>query len=456
MTGRILIVDDTPLNIKVLATKLGREYFEVLQAENGPAALEIAATEKPDMILLDVMMPGMDGYEVCRRLKADEATRHVPVVMVTALTDVSDRIRGLEAGADDFLSKPVNDVALFARVRSLLRLKMMMDEWRMRESTSSQLGLTAQNFGIDLQNLVGARILLLDQKTVERDRIAAALQADMASLEIADDLASAVHLAQTQPFDLVIGSLLLEQEDGLKLCGALRSHEKARHVPILLVADDSDIGRVAKGLDLGANDYILVPIDVNELKARVRTQVRQKRTYDRLRGNYEANMTLAVTDPLTGAFNRRYLDAHLPRLLERAYGDGRPLSLLMLDIDHFKQVNDRFGHPVGDVVLKEVAARIQRYVRSVDFVARIGGEEFIVVMPETGAETAAQIAERLRLVIAGQPIAAAVDGGSLPVTISLGLATTGATPDPAESLIKRADDALYRAKQGGRNRVEWG
>src|SRR5215831_8404741 len=140
MSGRVLVVDDIEANVKLLEAKLSSEYFDVLTAYNGPAALEIADRELPDVILLDVMMPGMDGFKVCRTLKATPRTADVPVVMVTALSDVANRLCGLEAGADDFLTKPVNDVALFARVRSLVRLKRMMEELRLREGICRQFG----------------------------------------------------------------------------------------------------------------------------------------------------------------------------------------------------------------------------------------------------------------------------------------------------------------------------
>src|SRR5438128_65999 len=140
MTARVLVVDDVELNVRLLTAKLTSEYFEVLSADNGPTALVMTEAELPDIILLDVMMPRMDGFEVCRRLKANPRTADIPVVMVTALSDVADRLRGLEAGADDFLTKPVNDTALFARVRSLVRLKRTMDELRLREEVCRQFG----------------------------------------------------------------------------------------------------------------------------------------------------------------------------------------------------------------------------------------------------------------------------------------------------------------------------
>src|SRR5207248_1415631 len=210
MTARVLVVDDVELNGKLLEAKRSSEYFEVIVADNGPVALELAETEMPDIILLDVMMPVMDGFEVCRRLKSNPRTADVPVVMVTALSDVADRLRGLESGADEFLTKPVNDTALFARVRSLIRLKRMMEELRLRSQW--------------------------------------------------------------------------------------RAAEATRQLPILLIADPGEVSRLSKGLDLGANDYLVRPVDRNELLARVRTQIRRKRLQDRLHENYNHSLSLALTD----------------------------------------------------------------------------------------------------------------------------------------------------------------
>src|SRR5512142_1073486 len=167
MTARVLVVDDVDLNIKLLEAKLSSEYFEVVSAQNGPTALEVADAEVPDIILLDVMMPRMDGFEVCRRLKANPRTTDIPVVMVTALSDIADRLRGLEAGADDFLTKPVNDIALFARVRSLIRLKRMMDEWRMREHTSGEFGVIKSDSSEFNESADHARILVVEDSPVD-------------------------------------------------------------------------------------------------------------------------------------------------------------------------------------------------------------------------------------------------------------------------------------------------
>ena len=454
MTARILIVDDTPLNLKLLAAKLTRDYYIVTTAENGPDALAKIDLDPPDIVLLDVMMPEMDGFEVCRRIKADPQSAHIPVVMLTALSDVTDRVTGLEAGADDFLTKPINDVALMSRVRSLLRLKMIMDEWRLREKTSSQFISRDAVPPPPSADIKGCRVLLLEDSAVEQDFIRQTLQALAAEVEVADKVADAASMARTGYYDMVFASLDLKAEDGLQICAQLRTHDTTRQLPILLLANDNDMIKVSKGLDLGANDYLLRPLDANELVARTRTQLKHKRHYDFLRRNYESSLTLALVDPLTGAFNRRYLDAHLPRMLGRTNSTTKPLAVLMIDIDHFKKVNDTYGHGSGDIVLKTTVDRISNGVRPSDLVARMGGEEFVVIMPETQLEAAHSIADRLRERIAQTPIPLPGFPEPLTITISIGCASIDRDQDSTvEALLGRADAALYKAKGTGRNRV---
>jgi two-component system cell cycle response regulator len=454
MTARILVVDDTPLNVKLLSAKLEHEYYVVDAAANGLEALARIDNEPPDLVLLDIMMPQMDGFEVCRRIKANPATTHIPVVMVTALSDVADRVRGLEAGADDFLTKPANDLALMARVRSLLRLKTLMDEWQLRQKTELQFTGDNGPYSGDAVSMEGSRILLLEEEGGDRDFVVKTLTDQSSHVDIVEKIGDAASMARTGYYDIVFASLNLRNEDSLKVCSQLRSHELTRHIPIVLIATESDMARIAKGFDLSANDYILRPIDTNELIARARTQLRHKRHYDNLHKNYETSLSLALVDPLTGAFNRRYVEAHLPRMLAQAQRTKKELSALMIDIDHFKKINDTYGHAAGDEALKSIVGRMVNNVRPSDLVARLGGEEFIVIMPETQASVAQHIADRLRAKIGETPIPLEGHAEPLPVTISIGCATTeGKTGETQASLIERADAALYKAKQGGRNRV---
>lgn len=450
MTARVLVVDDVELNVKLLEAKLASEYFEVLSAYNGVAALDLAEREPPDIILLDVMMPRMDGFEVCRRLKANPRTTDIPVVMVTALSDVADRLRGLEAGADDFLTKPVNDIALFARVRSLVRLKRMMEELRLREEICGRFG--SRDGGGSYDDAAPAKVMLLEERGFAATRLADTLAPIASSVIRADSCAEAAGMLDGS-IELIIASLSMPDGDTLRLVSQWRATEAYRQLPILLLANDGELPQLAKGLDLGANDYLIRPVDRNELLARSRTQIRRKHLQDRLRENYRRSLSLALTDELTGLYNRRYVLAHLEELVARSdvYGDNA--AVMMIDIDHFKGVNDRHGHQAGDDVLRQLAARALRGMRNVDLVARLGGEEFLVVMPETNLPAAVVAAERLRHSVAAEPFLLQGSGTVLPVTVSIGVAVLAESSDSVEALLKRADEALYAAKNGGRNRV---
>jgi two-component system cell cycle response regulator len=449
MSARVLVVDDVDVNVRLLEAKLSSEYFTVTTASSGEEALRLARSEHPDIILLDVMMPEMDGFEVCRRLKADPLTDEIPVVMVTALSEVADRVRGLQSGADDFLTKPVNDVALFARVRSLVRLKRMMEEWRLREEVYGRFD-TVIDDGRPKEDMSPANVVLWEETDFAADRVTEMLQPTAQVLRPKN--AEQLREMADSTIDLVILSLTSEQ-DALRLVAQLRGSEASRLVPILLIADGEDLPRLAKGLDLGANDYIVRPVDRNELSARARTQVRRKRLQDRLQDNYQRSLALALTDSLTGLYNRRYLLAHLDGLMVRAAEGAQGPAMLMLDLDFFKRVNDAHGHAAGDAVLREVAGRIARHVRNFDLVARYGGEEFVVVMPETQLAVAAMVAERLRNVIASKPITLGDGLGEISVTISVGIAVTREGGDNATAMLQRADKALYEAKGRGRNCV---
>jgi len=452
MSARILVVDDLVPNVRLLEAKLAREYFEVLTASSGAEALEIAAAENPDIVLLDVMMPEMDGFEVCRRLKADPDTMHIPVVMVTALNDAVDRVQGLEAGADDFLSKPINDVALLARVRSLLRLKLMLDELRLREVTGSGFGIAEGR--PEQTNGLGGRILVIEDREVYARNIEQAL-ADDHIVVITADAEEALHELRTGEPDLLVVSLGLRAQDGLRLCSQMRSMDEGRHVPQLILVDDSpaDLERLIKGLDFGVNDYLIRPIDPNELKARVRTQVRHRRFQSRLRANVQMSVAMAVTDSLTGVHNRNYLESHLGNLVQRALRDGKSAALLMLDLDRFKEINDSHGHAAGDEALKEFTIRVRREIRGIDLLARFGGEEFVVLMPDADAAQGQAVAERLRQLVAEEPFRLNYSGIDIPVTVSIGVAISQRDTDTGEDMLRRADEALYAAKNQGRNRV---
>ena len=449
MTARILVVDDIEANVRLLQAKLSAEYYDVLTASDGATALASAAADQPDLILLDVMMPGLDGFEVCRRLKDDAATRHIPVVLITALDGREDRITWLEAGADDFLTKPVDDVILFARVKSLTRLKSVIEELRKREESGRRLGLLEG--AAARVRAGGGRVLIVDDSPRQAERIAGELAGEHRPM-IEADAAKALAVARG-PVDLIIVNAASTGFDGLRFVAQARSDVSSRSLPILAVVDPHDKARLVKALDLGVNDILARPIDPQELAARSRTLIRHKRYTDFLRDRLDHSLEMAVTDPLTGLHNRRYMAGQLEPLVAHAARGGAPAAVLVLDIDHFKAINDTFGHDCGDEVLREFAVRLATNVRAVDLPCRFGGEEFVVIMPETGVEDAHRIAERIRGHVAGSPFRVLDGREALQVTISIGVAATSGAGDTAEALLKRADEALYDAKQSGRNRV---
>ena len=449
MTARILVIDDVEANVRLLEAKLTLEYYEVLTGHDGPTALILAAAEQPDIILLDVMMPGMDGFETCRRLKADPLTRHIPVVLVTALDGREERIKGLDAGADDFVTKPIDDVILMARVRSLVRLKAVMDELREREESGRRMGVDSDAAG--RLRAAGGRVLILDDNPNQAEKIARQLAVEHRPIVEADPVAAMI--IARGPIDLAIVNIATDGFDGLRLVAQLRSTEATRRLPILAVVDPSDRPRLIKALELGVNDILSRPVDEEELAARARTQIKRKRYADFLRQKLDYSLEMAVTDALTGLHNRRYMAGQLQALVSRANHSGPGVAVLVLDIDHFKAVNDGFGHDAGDEVLREFAVRMATNVRAIDLPCRLGGEEFVVVMPETSLEDALRIAERIRRDVAEAPFAVMGGREHLTVTISIGVAASSGPAETPEALLKRADEGVYEAKSRGRNRV---
>jgi two-component system cell cycle response regulator len=449
MTARILIVDDVPANTRLLEAKLAADYYQICAALDGVSALALAQSWQPDLILLDVMMPGMDGFECCRRLKDDPATMHIPVVMVTALGEPAERVRGLESGADDFLTKPVELETLMARVRGLVRLKRLLDEWRARGETARALGLGMASPPRPL--IAGARVLVVDDWDAGAQTVQDALTLEGVLPARARDVNAALWMTANLQFDLIVLSLSMTAGDPLMLASRLRAADATHETPLLIIAEPDMNARLLRSFDLGANDWLLRPVDENELRARARNQLRRKFYQDRLREDLGHALEMALTDPLTGLYNHRYLMRHLQGLL--AARQPASVAVLMLDVDNFKSVNDELGHATGDQALRHIASVLRSNTRVFDSLARYGGEEFVVVMPGANEAEAMVAAERLRIAVEalnfeGEP------GRTRPLTISIGVACCNRVGVSAEALLRAADQSLYGAKRAGRNRVE--
>jgi two-component system, cell cycle response regulator len=451
MTGRVLVVDDVLANVKLLQARLAAEYFEVLIARSGEEALKVLQSECADVVLLDVMMPGMDGFELCRRIKTATRTMHVPVVMVTALDQTCDRVQGLEAGADDFITKPVDAIALITRVKNLARLKTLNDEMMLRMATARQNGVLPSAALAWPKAESGGRILLVeDGKRTVRQVLAALGQ--LHEVQVEANVPAALARIADKPCDLMIISLNLAAADGLRLCSQVRALERTRHLPVIVIVQPGEDARLLRALDMGVDDYLTRPVDRNELLARVRTQMKRKGQFDYWRGRLEESVELTVTDALTGLYNRRSMQTRCAVLAEQAQTTGQPLSLVLVDIDNFNSINAAYGHNAGDSILRGFATRLRDHARSIDLVCRISGEQFVIIMPNSSLEAACQTAERLRACIAAEPFQATGET-TLKVTASVGVAALDEAHAALEGLFKRADRALYVAKQGGRNKV---
>ena len=450
MTAKILIVDDAPSSAILMSTRMEGEYFETLTAGDGVEALRVAREWRPDLVLLDVMMPCMDGFEACRQLKAEPETAHLPVVMVTALDALGDRLRGLEAGADEFLTKPVDRETLLARLKGLLRLKRLSDEWRTRVETMRSLGLGTA-LTTDPAGEKPSALIVADWElgvAAVRDTLAG----DGIATTLARGTDAATEAFADAEFDLVIIDLALVTGDPLRLVSRLRADERTRDIPILALAGAADRQLVVRAFNVGVNDWVTRPLDRHELTLRARNQIRRRLYQRRLREDFDRALALAVSDPLTDLPNRHYLLNYLDKLAEG--GQSAPVAALYIDLDHFKRVNDRFGHEIGDDALRLVAAAMRKEIRAANLAARYGGEEFVVILPGANAEQAMAAAERLRAAVVALVFRPEGAAAPFPLTVSIGVAAAEAGWTDGRALLRRADQALYVAKEKGRNRVE--
>lgn len=452
MTGKILIVDDLLPNIKLLEAKLSGEYYNVLSAKSGIEAIEILEKETVDVILLDVMMPEIDGFETCKRIKINPKTSHIPVVIVTALSDIDDRVNGLKAGADDFLTKPINEIALFARIKSLLRLKAITDELMIRNKSLNALGANTEDLNLDKSFLQDAKIILYDDDIAESSMIKKSLEENGCKVVLYNKSEDINKEIPSNDVDMIIISNLLADNDALRMSSQIRNTEMLKKIPIMLAVDEEQMNVIPKAFEIGVNDYIISPIDINELIARCNTQIKRKKFQERLSLELQENLTLAIKDNLTGVYNRRYYDIHCKQVIETSNKEKKPMAICVLDIDHFKKINDTYGHKTGDDVIKQVSSIVTNSIRVTDNLIRYGGEEFVIIINNINEEQALKIAERIRRNVSEYEFIKPDNSGIFNVTVSIGV--TMLNPEDNEiTIFQRADSNLYQAKQTGRNKV---
>lgn len=453
MAGKILIADALATNRIVLKARLASTQHEILQASGAAETLALARQDRPAAILTAADLPGLPATGLCRALRADPLTRDIPLLLIAATPDAGLRLEALQAGAAEVLARPVDEALLQARLRSLLRERQALDQQALREATAQALGFRDGAADFSGPGLVG----LVSQRPDEALRWKRRLQPVTADrlLVIDRDAALTPRDVGASPDVFILASDARQPSDALRLLAELRARPATRHAVICLALPAGAGEAAAMALDLGAGDVLDMEAPVDEIILRVRRQVLARRRAERVRNALTDGARLALIDPLTGLHNRRYGLPHLARIAERAQDSGKGFAVLLADIDRFKAVNDTLGHAAGDLVLAEVARRLCDGLRPGDLAARIGGEEFLIVLADCTGASARAAAERLRRGVGSRPVSLR-DGASVTVTLSIGLSLGGAHApggaDP-EALLAQADRALMAAKAEGRDQV---
>ncbi|WP_299370693.1 diguanylate cyclase [uncultured Tateyamaria sp.] len=458
MHGKVLVVDPIATNRIVLRVKLAASHYDMDQAGSIADAIRAMGKSRPDIILCADTLPDGGPLKLMNRMRKAGLHGKVPLIVLGNGCDGDTRIRLLGAGAEDVLEKPLDDSFLLARIRSVIRAFASATEWKLRDGTSRALGFAEPSTQFGPAQSV--RVVARDQARLESWR-PALCENTRATVASCTPAAAVEHRSKDKAAD---GFVLVVEPDAsadmLGLLATIRSNASTRHSVILVVQVDPDCKLGAQMLDMGANDVMAFHRDPSEVALRLETLLARKRMSDALRDTVRTGIEAALIDPLTGLHNRRYAMPHLARIADRATRSGRPFAVMVADMDHFKKINDTHGHAAGDAVLVDTARRLRENLRAVDMVARIGGEEFLIVMPGAGLQDAKNAAQRLCQIVRDTPFEVPGSSADVTATISIGMTvcdpaktaalTVAHTP---ESLLDRADKALYGAKAKGRDCV---
>lgn len=451
--AKILIVDDEPTNVKLLTAKLSRENIETFKAYGGEEALEKAVRLTPDLILLDIMMPDMNGYEVTRRIKNNPQISHIPIILLTALSGSEDKMKGLEAGAEEFLTKPVNTVELMARINSMLRLKQYREQLAIRTESEENFSKTSHKKETLKEEMDLFRVLLVDDDERDIRLIQSILHGQPYKIIVTGNGDDVISLAIREKIDLILLDILLPGLDGFEVCRRLKKMDETRDIQIILITCLRDLESKIKGTETGADDFIVKPIDGRYLRARIMVLLKHKAYLDKLRSHYEIALNSAMKDGLTGLYNQTYFKKFLEFEVKRSIRQRYPTALIMIDLDDFKHYNDTLGHLAGDRIIYEVGRIIKKTVREIDMPARYGGEEFAVVLPYADKKSAFNIAKRIQKAIQSYDFPNETVSPLCKITASMGIAVCPSSAVTTEELIEKADSMLYKAKKEGKNRV---
>ncbi|MDO5758753.1 MAG: diguanylate cyclase [Rhodobacterales bacterium] len=462
MSGKILIVDAVATNRIVLKVKLSAAHFDVSQATSAADALTIARAVRPDMIIVGAALPDMECVDLIAALRAAPWTGVIPIVALLSLDTPEERVNALKAGADDVITQPQEERIILARLRALLRQHHALQDMRLNAGTDYTTGFAEAQGGFARPG----RITLLGAKICDavalRTRLRSVCRHQITALQAGGPVTKTPGAPAADVFVLLISGAaddMATNERGRELMAELRSAPEARHSRIVALVPAGCKLLAASLFDMGANDVIVGDTDAAEWALRMTRQIQRKQAVDHLRTRLHDGLRAAMIDPLTGLYNRRFAMPFLRELATAKAHEAKEFTVMIADLDHFKQINDLHGHAAGDRVLCHVADLLGSGVREGDLVARIGGEEFLIIMPGADGEEARSTADRLCRRIASTAIMPSGEAGPVHITISIGVAIgrSGMAYDAAASsvdaLLEEADRALYRAKARGRNTV---
>lgn len=452
---RVLVVEDHPINQEVARSQLEQMGLQVTLADDGAQGVEEVRQNSYDLVLMDIQMPVMDGYKATMAIR--EFNRDIPIIALTAAALFEDRQKALAVGMNDHLGKPFTGQQLFNHLKVWLKTK---------HESSSSLALNQTTTHLDPSEVVDPlqavvettktdfslsyrkpSVLIVDDQPANIKVLANLLKSDY-TIQVANSGLKALDLSRREsPPDLILLDIMMPDMDGYSVCRELKDNNRTSHIPVIFITAMDDVSDETKGFDLGAVDYISKPFNPDVVKARVRNHMNLKIKSDLLEN-------MSHLDGLTQIANRRHLDATLQSEVKRHKRSGKPLGVVMLDIDFFKPFNDHYGHGKGDECLIKVAQALHSTLkRPSDLLARYGGEEFVVLLPETDRHGVFKIAEDLRRVIETMNYPHAFSKVADHVTISVGCLSKRVEDDSPESLLEQVDVALYDAKRQGRNRV---
>jgi two-component system cell cycle response regulator len=442
---RILIVDDEPLNVKLLEAILSSDSYEFSRAFNGEQALKKVNEDYPDIILLDIMMPGMDGFEVTRRLKGSSETRDIPIILITAYDIADYKVIGHEAGADEFLNKPVKAPELKSRVKSLLHTKEYQDKLKLQKQAEHDKPGDNQDKTLDGESDTSL-VLIVFEEEKNAESIKMFLHGQPYEVIVEKSAKNAIALSNQRPIDLILLDARPQGKECFEICRSLKEREQTANTQILVVADSEYLETNHEQFELWSDDFLIKPISVHEVRSRVKALVKKKTFLDRIYVGAEGSVHSAITDSLSGLANKSYFKYFLSHEIKRSLRDSRPIALIMMELKDVKHNPNYMGHPAGEELLKDLGTLIKENIRDVDLGARYKEQQFAMALINTDGNGAVIVADRLKGLIKNHFSKNTDNISAESPVLNIGIAVYPSDAESIESLINHAEKELSESK----------